>query len=306
MKAIMYHYVQPNALSLPYFRHLHIDAFKKQLDYFVDEGLSFLTKQQVKDYSWPTDSVLLTFDDGFKCHYKYVLPELQKRGLWGIFYIPVAPYLTDKLLDVHRIHLLLGKYGGKKIFGAINELLSEEMLSHSHVQEFREKTYELQSNDNYTNYVKRTLNYFISYEYRKEVLNELMRMYYPKETYLVKDFYMAKEEILEMRDVGMIIGSHSVNHLVMSKLSKDLQKREIEGSFQFLEDMLGVLDIKTFCYPYGGFHSFTEETEGILEDCNCSFSFNVEERDINQNDFLNRRQALPRYDCGYLPYGGVR
>jgi hypothetical protein len=62
----------------------------------------------------------------------------------------------------------------------------------------------------------------------------------------------------------MFIGSHTVSHSVMSKLSFKEQEKEIINSFELLNNITKGLQIKTFCYPYGGFHTFTNETENIL------------------------------------------
>jgi hypothetical protein len=79
-----------------------------------------------------------------------------------------------------------------------------------------------------------------------------------------------------------------------------------EIGFEFLEDIIQNNEFKTFCYPYGGFHSFNDLTEKILSENNCQCSFNVEHRDINSNDLINRKQALPRYDCNCFKHGQVR
>jgi len=101
----------------------------------------------------------------------------------------------------------------------------------------------------------------------------------------------------------MFIGSHSVSHPVFSKLSVADQEAEIAQSFASLESVLGHQEIRTFCYPYGGFHSFTSETEQLLKKHGCRFAFNVEHRDIQQRDFIHRPMALPRYDCNKFPHG---
>lgn len=308
MKAIMYHYVRPDDPSLPYFRHLHLDDFKKQLCFFSKE-YHFLSNEELIEAincGKPKKGIILTFDDGFKDHYRYVFPELQRRGLWGIFYVPTYPYRTGKLIDVHRIHLLLGKFGGETIFNFINKTISMNMLSHAHIEEFQAATYNTQTNDEYTNHVKRTLNYFMSHDHREKVLDELMSYFFQDENFLVEEFYMTKDEISQLCKAGMTIGSHSFSHSVMSKLPISDQKKEIKSSFELLKSISGNLSYKTFCYPYGGFHSFTDETESFLDEYGCLFSFNVEARDIDSNDLLNRRQALPRYDCNMFPYGSIR
>jgi peptidoglycan/xylan/chitin deacetylase (PgdA/CDA1 family) len=309
MKAIMYHYVRPDDPALPYFRHLSVDNFLKQLDFFASQ-FRFLSKDEflwsLKTSTPVQDGIILTFDDGFKDHYQYVLPALKKRGLWGIFYIAVAPYVTRKLIDVHRIHMLLGKYGGERILASMGPLISENILSDAYRAEFRELTYKFQNNDEYTNIVKRTLNYYISYEHRGRIIDDLMSVFFPDEKTLVENFYMTSDEIYELHKAGMIIGSHSVNHFLMSKLMINDQQKEIEASFSFLEGVIGKVDVKTFCYPYGGFYSFTDDTQRLLDQNDCLFSFNVESRDIEKNDLLEKKQVLPRYDCNLFPFGSIR
>ena len=103
-----------------------------------------------------------------------------------------------------------------------------------------------------------------------------------------------------MHENGMIIGSHTVNHPCMSKLSLADQQREIQDSFATIERTLGPLPLKTFCYPYGGSHSFTRDTEQLLQKAGCHFSFSVEYRDVTAADLQHRPQALPRYDCNMV------
>ena len=78
-----------------------------------------------------------------------------------------------------------------------------------------------------------------------------------------------------MSDNGMVIGSHTLNHPVMSKLSFNEQDKQISESFKYLQD-LNIENDKTYCHPYGGFHSFNDDTIYILEKENVKYSFNVE------------------------------
>ena len=85
MKAIMYHYVQEFNKNLPRLKFLHIDNFRKQLDFF-ESHYGFVSKKDFLD-SLKTGEVnkgvILTFDDGLKCHFDYVYKELIERNLWG-------------------------------------------------------------------------------------------------------------------------------------------------------------------------------------------------------------------------------
>jgi peptidoglycan/xylan/chitin deacetylase (PgdA/CDA1 family) len=304
----MYHYVRPPCPALPYFRFLELSSFRRQLDHF-DATYGFV---QFNDFlaalnggASADNGVVLTFDDGIMDHYAYVLPELERRGLWGIFYVPTGMYQRRKLLDVHRIHCLLGHFGGSVMLDAARELITNDMLSHAHVDDFRQRTYVSQDNDAATTEFKRMLNYYISYECRERVLDELMQRFF-RERELVDEYYVPPKLLAEMQDRGAIIGGHSVTHPVFSKLTEDDQRREIFECLGFLESAVGGLRLRTFCYPYGGFHSFTDTTERLLDEAGCRFAVNVEPRDAVAADFHSRPQALPRYDCNAFPYGQSR
>ena len=68
-----------------------------------------------------------------------------------------------------------------------------------------------------------------------------------------------------MSRAGNIIGSHTENHKVMSRLSFSDQLYEIRNSFKFLSEICD-LSYKSFCYPYGYLSSYNEDTLKILED----------------------------------------
>lgn len=308
MKAIMYHYVRPYNAEYPHFKNLHIDDFKKQLDYLEKEFGLVSLEHFLKSFeggALPKGAVL-TFDDGLSCHYNHVFPVLMERGLWGIFYVPTLPYTKGKILDVHRTHLLLGRNSGKNVYDYLMSIIDTSFLDKTKIEEFSTLTYTSQQNDGDVLMVKRLLNYFISYEYREQIVDELMQHFVPNEEELIASFYMNPSQIKEMHDSGMIIGSHTVSHPVMSRLHYDAQAMQISESFKYLENIVGDFHHKTFCYPYGGFHSFTDSTERLLSDNGCLYSFNVENRDIGFEDLINRPQALPRYDCNHFKYGQVR
>ena len=83
------------------------------------------------------NGVVLTFDDGLKDHYNFVYPELKRRGLWGIFYIPTGQYKNKKILDVHRIHLLKGKLGSTKVLKKVLDKFEEMKLIHLLLKNFQ-------------------------------------------------------------------------------------------------------------------------------------------------------------------------
>lgn len=305
MKSVMYHYVRKPIQDLPFFKALDFDDFVKQLDYFEAKfGIADFEDVLSLSRGEVVNKVFLTFDDGVIDHYKFVLPELKRRGVTGIFYIPIKPYLDQKLLDVHKIHLILGSTQSDLILEQLYELINDEMIEHR--EEFESRTYIHQQNDECTIRVKQILNYFIKYECREEVIDVLFKKNVGNESEICKDFYMSIEQLKEMISSKMIVGSHSVSHSVFSRLDYSKQFDEICDSFGFVNNFCGEQDIKTFCYPYGGSHTYNNSTINILNNVDCDFSFSVEHRDITKDDLDNKRQELPRYDCNIFPHGQCR
>ena len=305
MRALMYHYVRRYDAVLPNFRYLDIDNFRRQLDYFdaefgyvsFEEWRGFVNNGTVPE---KTGKVVLTFDDAMRCHYDYVFPELLSRGLWGIFYVPTSPYADDIILDVHRIHLLCGAFSGMKLLEVANSMICEEMIPDEKIEEFRNETYTRQQNTVGVSEFKRLMNYFIDYKYRATVIDTIannLGFSFNRDM-----FYVPFEQLFEMKRKGMVIGSHSHSHPVMSKLSASAQQNELEKSFAILGDLVET-NHRTYCHPYGGFHSFNKDTVDVLDRLGVAYSFNVESREIQKSDYISSTHHLPRFDCNLFPHG---
>jgi peptidoglycan/xylan/chitin deacetylase (PgdA/CDA1 family) len=61
---------------------------------------------------------------------------------------------------------------------------------------------------------------------------------------------MTKEQIVEMSNAGMEIGSHTWSHCGLRNVDKKTLRYELETSKKYLEDLLG-REVTSFCYPNG-------------------------------------------------------
>ena len=61
---------------------------------------------------------------------------------------------------------------------------------------------------------------------------------------------MTKEQIMEMSNSGMEIGSHTWSHYPLKHADKKTLRYELETSKKYIEDMLG-REVSSFCYPNG-------------------------------------------------------
>ena len=305
MKVLYYHYVRPAPADMPHFRYLHLEDFRAQLDYLGEhhgfvERADFL--EAVREGMDFPRGVVLTFDDGLRDHVDYVLPELERRGLWAMFFIPTGMYESGELLAPHRAHHLLGVHGGADMLAALQGRITPDMLVNEHREEFRERTYGDQDNDSATAEFKRILNYFLGSDARKTVLDSLM-VEYCDEAALFEALYIRPVEIRLLVEKGMIVGSHSVSHPVFSTLSAEAQEREIIDSFDFLEEASGGLGLRSFCYPYGHSHTYDADTVRLLGESGCRLAFTAEHRDVMADHMTAAPLELPRHDCNAFAHG---
>jgi peptidoglycan/xylan/chitin deacetylase (PgdA/CDA1 family) len=308
MKAIMYHYVRDEPAEMPFFRYLHVDDFHAQLD-FISETMGVVGKEDflaALEKGVAPPGAVLTFDDGLADHHRFVLPALVERGLWGLFYIPADRHGKGTLLNVHRVHHLLGRYGGKEILGHLENLVSPEDIPAERQGEFDEDTYRQHDDDADTVRCKRMLNYFLPDDSRTRVLDRLMADLAGDERALCRAFYMSPDDLRDLDRAGMTLGGHGVTHRPLATLETAEQDQEIRESFEFIEGIAKPGGLRTFCYPYGVPNSFSPDTVRLLTRAHCRFSFVVDPRDITDDDLTNRPQILPRYDCNHFAFGKAR
>ena len=109
---VMYHYVRPRDRGrYPGLKVRSVDEFEGQLDYIVRHyrvcAMSEVVAAVRGRDALPANACLLTFDDGFIDHYATVFPRLVERGLPASFYPPVAAIESRRVLDTHKIQIIL-------------------------------------------------------------------------------------------------------------------------------------------------------------------------------------------------------
>jgi peptidoglycan/xylan/chitin deacetylase (PgdA/CDA1 family) len=78
------------------------------------------------------------------------------------------------------------------------------------------------------------------------------------------------DEVREVSERGMEVGSHTVNHAWLPGLQPELLQEEVSSSRHTLSELLGQT-VEGFCYPYGGVDSkVIEAVRGTHYDYGCS------------------------------------
>ncbi|EIN8674446.1 polysaccharide deacetylase family protein, partial [Campylobacter jejuni] len=239
MKIVMYHYVRNNANNLPYFRYLSFENFCKQI-FFFKNHFDFVQyedfvnlKQDLNIFEKIKGKILLSFDDGLKDHYDFVFPKLLEHKIFGLFFIPTQILSRKKALDVHRIHYLLGKWGGGLTKFTLN-LIDSNALEKDKKQLF-EGYYKELDDDLETKNFKLLFNFYIKYDLREKILDELVKHFCSDEE-IYANLYLNPNELKDMYEANMLIGSHSKTHPNFLKISKEQEEIELFDSFKELEN----------------------------------------------------------------------
>lgn len=263
---IMYHYVRKLASSrFPNIKALDTTEFKKQLDY-LSQRYQFVTVEQCLQAisepgtPFPSDAVLLTFDDGYLDHFTEVFPLLDERNIQGAFFPPAQPILEGRVLDVNKIHFILASASNPHaladdIFDQIKQLKA---------------TYDLRSPEAYWQntdledrydspevvFVKRMLQRDLPILPRKIIIDFLFQKYLGQsEAVFARELYMTIEQLKCMQRQGMYIGGHGYAHQWLNTLSDEEQKTEIRKTKNFLGQLGVNINRWVMCYPYGAYDS---------------------------------------------------
>jgi len=303
---IMYHYVRDLKHSrYPDIKGLDISLFYEQITY-LKKHYHFITMEMLIDSiennsSLPDKSVLLTFDDAYSDHFKYVFPFLDKHKIQGSFFPPVKAITEHTVLDVNKIHFILASENDKSKI--ISEIKNE-------LNKFR-KDYKLESYSFYYDklaqsdrfdsadviFIKRLLQVELEESVRKIITNNLFeKIVGIDEDSFSRELYMDVEQIQCMNRNGMHIGSHGYDHYWLGSLERQKQKIEIEKALYFLTFIGSDIKNWTMCFPYGNYNETTLE---LLKEYNCKLALTTE---VNIAELQkHNKYTLPRLDTNDIP-----
>ena len=251
----------------------------------------------------PDKSILLTFDDGYKDHYTYVLPVLLENNIQGSFYIPTKCFQNKKVLDVNKIHFILESYIGEeeKILTEIKEYLEinkDSRITFLYDEYFKEYAVASRFDKKEVIFIKRMLQVVLPEDYREKLVDLLFKKYICSignkiisERAFWEELYLTPDQIRLMEKLGMHIGFHSHNHVWLNSLSKEEQESQIKSSINYFKEIGINTEKMTISYPYGGYN---EDTIELMKKYKIPLGFTTEVKkvDLKISDCLK----LPRMD----------
>ena len=301
---VMYHYVRPIVGSeFPAIKGLELEGFKRQLD-FLEQNYSIVSSEQVidavlKNKPLPFNACWLTFDDGYKDHSRYVLPELLKRNLSGAFFPPRVAIEESTMLDVNSIHHILSCTKELKLLvSELSDHCLHNGISRDQLNSYYDQFGVANRFDNAdTIFVKRMLQHVLPEQIRKLIISTLFEKFVGvSEAGFSRKLYMSLDEVRELVNNGMYVGSHGSMHYWLDRITAERQREDISASLGFLEEVGAPRKDWIMCYPYG---AYNDNTLSLLKELGASIGITTVVRTANLS--ADHPFILPRLDTNDFP-----
>jgi peptidoglycan/xylan/chitin deacetylase (PgdA/CDA1 family) len=213
--------------------------FEEQLQYlrqqFTIVSLNRLVVDILENATWPSKPpVAITFDDGLKNNYTTVYPILRRLNIPATFFVCPGLIEDSKWLWNHEARMRLSAVSPKELPALAAGLRAPH----------------LKSIDPFIAWMK-TLE--IGERHRVEAsLREETPNFHPSTLQRERYDIMNWEELRQLDSEMVTIGSHTVNHPILSASNDADLLVEIEGSRRMLESQLQ-RPVDLFCYPNGDY-----------------------------------------------------
>lgn len=201
----------------------------------------------------PKNPVIITFDDGFIDNYSNAFRILKAAN------VPATFFVTTDYLDQCETFWFDWVTYLINTMAPGRHLLAEQ----AHVVDVRDP-----SSSSRRAEVERLLAFLkqVPDEQRRNVIEELGQISgvtMPADGF-AESKPMTWQQVIEMADNGMEIGSHTCSHPILSRLRRDQLDAEIRGSREALEDRLNK-PVEVLAYPVGGEFAYDENVIQVTQ-----------------------------------------
>lgn len=180
----------------------------------------------------PPRAMCITFDDGYRDNHDLALPLLQKHGLTATFYV-ASGYLNGGLI----FHDVLVETIRHAATGPLD--LGIDGLKRLHISDMASRVAAIQS-------LMGAMKYLPPLQ-RQQLSDRLLDRLGASAP---RSLMMSDEQVRALSHRGMGIGGHTTHHVILSKLSPQAARDEIESNRQALSCLIDK-PLTSFAYPNG-------------------------------------------------------
>lgn len=207
----------------------------------------------------PPNSVIITFDDGYKDIYTLAFPILKSYGLPATVFLATGHIGTNDLLWYDRIAYIV--HHTRKNCITVDGL-NLPLMNPQDKLVATERLVQLLSS--------------VSGKMEWPLTAELQDAFNVGFDNCAINFGLSWDEVREMALHDITFGSHTVNHPFLTRVSRETAHAEIMDSKRTIEREIQ-RPVRVFAYPHGDFNEETlsiVETCGLEAACTCSYGSN--------------------------------
>jgi peptidoglycan/xylan/chitin deacetylase (PgdA/CDA1 family) len=197
----------------------------------------------------PRQALALTFDDGYRDNLTHAAPILARYGLPATIFLTTGCIGTREILWFDRLALAL------------------KTTRQTHLRPAGGAELPLASTAERLRALEAALGHLkgLPDAERRQTLDQLLRELGGGPIDSPKRLMLSWDEVGVLRGLGFSVGAHSVSHPILSRLSPEVARREINDSKAAIERALGTRP-RAFAYPNGGAEDVNELTVRLVKE----------------------------------------
>ena len=261
-------------------------SFWEQMKYIKTSyrpiSMSELVNFFEKGIKLPRKSILVTFDDGFDDNYHTAFPILKELDIPATIFVTTDFINSTETIWYERLAYFFNKVSADQIY--LSKL--DEKVTLDDDLKTRRSRYA---------YVIEKLK-LVQDKVRNDILNDLYSEYGDPYVSISPDdkklsISMTWDELREMQQNNIEIGSHTVSHPILSMLNEEQLGFEIGESKKIIENQLQE-SVDTIAYPVGQFESYSNNVINATKSAGYKIGFSYIDA-MNNLKMLNR-YSVPR------------
>jgi len=266
-------------------KHIEKDYFARLLRTLKKEGIA-LSMDEVRDFhdrgkAYPPFSFAITFDDGFENNISIAAPILNELSIPATFYITSGFIELNTMSWIDRIEFILEEIPRGKI----------KLPWHNEAFSFNSASSKINLLTEIRSTIKRSPQ--INTDSLVEEIATQLRFPIPTSSDNALDLKMNWSQVKELGNQELFtIGGHTHNHPILSFLSRDDLRIELDTSLNLLKNRAGIETVH-YAYPEGLQHCYNSlviselKTRGIK----CCPSA-IPGKNTLEQDLFNLRRTL--------------
>ena len=248
---LLYHRVNPD--NDPFFPALSVKAFDAQMSYLATHfqvlSLAELINRIRQGLGITPGTVAVTFDDGYRDNYVYAHPILKKYNCPATLFVATGYIGTETPMWNDRLALAI-KFSTQKTITIPGSKHSISLIS------VPEKLAALE-------YILETLKLLPEAD-KLTLVDEIFKSLHNKQP-KNEPLMLSWNEVKQLAHEGWEVGSHTANHVILTRVPLCQAKEEICSSASMLERELD-RPIRLFAYPNGKPSDYDPSIKKLLSD----------------------------------------